>query len=102
MPFRQEEFETHHLTCPVCAALPGTTCVDSGIHELAEVHPSRRMTISERNWRLAQGWQPPELAEERRTRKIEKIARGALFNPGLGPKAQQVRQALRRRRQGNL
>jgi hypothetical protein len=99
---QRDQFETHHLTCLVCGALPGTACVDRRFQELPEVHESRRMPISERNWRLDQGWQPPELAEERRTREIQKIARGALFNPALGPDAQQVRQALRRRRQGNL
>ena len=102
MPFHKQEPETHHLTCPVCAAVPGTACIDRLFHELPEVHASRRMPISERNWRLDQGWQPPELAEERRRREIEKVARGALFNPGLGPDAAQVGQALRRRRQGNL
>src|ERR1039457_462296 len=49
MPAQKEEFETHHLTCPVRGSLPGTTCVDSDFHELPEVHPSRRMTISGRN-----------------------------------------------------
>lgn len=45
MRARKDEFETHHLT------------------ELPQVHPSRRMSISERNWRSQQGWEPPELAE---------------------------------------
>jgi hypothetical protein len=80
----------------------GTACVDREFRELPEVHQSRRMPISERNWRLDQGWQPPELAEEQRMRKIEKVARDPLFNPRFGPDQQQVRQALRRRRQGNL
>jgi hypothetical protein len=96
---QREEFETHHLTCPVCGALPGTACVDSDFHELPEVHPSRRMTISERNWRTQQGWQPPELAKERRKRRRQQTAVSALFDPRLGPDAKAVRKALSRRRQ---
>jgi hypothetical protein len=102
MHARQDSYETHHLTCPVCGALPGTACVGPGFAELAEVHPSRRMTVSERNWRLAEGWQPPELADERRERKKQATARAALFNPELGPGAKTVRKALRRRRRGDL
>ncbi|MGN9846499.1 zinc finger domain-containing protein, partial [Nonomuraea sp. H19] len=34
--------QTHHLTCPVCGALPGTSCISQG-QELAQIHPSRRM-----------------------------------------------------------
>jgi hypothetical protein len=61
-----EEFETYHLTCPVCGALPGTTCLDEEYQELATVHPSRRMSVAERNRRRHEnGWEPPELAERR-------------------------------------
>jgi hypothetical protein len=58
-------FETHHLMCMVCGALPGTTCLDEDLRELELVHPSRRLTIAERNWRTRNGWEPPELAERR-------------------------------------
>jgi hypothetical protein len=102
MRSQQDQFETHHLTCLVCGALPGTACVDSEFQELPEVHPSRRITISERNWRLQQGWQPPELADDRRTRKIEEITRAVLFDPRLGSDAKSVRKALSRRSQGKL
>jgi hypothetical protein len=91
----QGRFETYHLTCMVCGALPGTTCIEDD-RELAEVHPSRRMTISERNWRFRQGWEPPELVERRRKRSAEEAARAALFNPRHGPTAKPVRKALRR------
>jgi hypothetical protein len=63
MRTRQDESETHHLNCMVCGALPGMTCIDSDFQELPQVHPSRRMSISERNWRSRQGWEPPELVE---------------------------------------
>jgi hypothetical protein len=59
MRAQQDQFETHHLTCLVCGAVPGTACADREFQELPEVHESRRMSISERNWRLDQGWQPP-------------------------------------------
>jgi hypothetical protein len=78
----QDKFETYHLTCPVCGALPGTTCIDSDYQELAQVHASRRMSIRERNWRFQQGWEPPELVEQRRKRRA---AEAALFNPRHGP-----------------
>ena len=45
--------------CMVCGALPGTTCLDKDLRELPEVHPSRRLTIAERNWRTRNGWEPP-------------------------------------------
>ena len=92
----QDRFETYHLTCPVCGALPGTTCIDTDYQELTQVHPSRRMSIGERNWRFRQGWEPPELVEQRRKRRAEESARAALFNPRLGPKTKAVRRALRR------
>lgn len=81
---RPDKFETHHLLCMVCGALPGITCVD-GDQERAEVHPSRRMSIAERNWRSRNGWEPPELAERRRKRQAEVAKRAPLFNPRLGP-----------------
>ena len=96
MRVRQDKCETHHLTCMVCGALPGTTCIDDDYHELAQVHPSRRMSIGERNWRSLQGWEPPELVEQRRKRRAEEAARAALFNPRHGPDAKPVRKALRR------
>ncbi|GGS75977.1 hypothetical protein GCM10010156_38520 [Planobispora rosea] len=54
------EAERHHLSCPVCGALPGTSCLQEGA-EREKIHPSRRMPIAERNWRSATGWIPPEL-----------------------------------------
>jgi hypothetical protein len=80
-----EEFETYHLTCPVCAALPGTSCIDEEYQELARVHPSRRVSVAERNRRRdASGWEPPELAE-RRLRRHQAIARAPLSDPTLSP-----------------
>jgi hypothetical protein len=84
MEDRQDKFETHHLTCMVCGALPGVTCVD-GDQERPEVHPSRRMSIPERNWRSRNGWEPPELVERRRRRRAEEAARAPLFDPRFGP-----------------
>ena len=81
---RAGQFETHHLTCMVCGALPGITCVDDD-RERPEVHPSRRMSIAERNWRSRNGWEPPELVERRRRRQAEVAERAPLFNPRLGP-----------------
>jgi hypothetical protein len=79
-----DKFETHHLACMVCGALPGITCVD-GDQERAEVHPSRRMSIAERNWRSRNGWEPPELVERRRRQRAEAAGRAPLFDPRLGP-----------------
>jgi len=84
MQDRPDKFETRHLTCIVCGALPGATCVD-GYQERAEVHPSRRMSIAERNWRSRNGWEPPELIDRRRRRQAEEVQRTPLFNPRLGP-----------------
>ncbi len=84
MQDRPDKFETHHLPCMVCGALPGITCVD-GDQERPEVHPSRRMSIAERNWRSGNGWEPPGLIERRRTRQAEAVQRAPLFNPRLGP-----------------
>jgi hypothetical protein len=99
MPAKSEESETHHLTCPVCGALPGTTCVDGDFHDRPQVHPSRRMTISERNWRTQQGWQPPELAKEKRRREKQGTALSVLFDPRIRTDTKAVRKALSRRRQ---
>lgn len=93
MRVQRDKCETSHLTCPVCGALPGTTCIDDGYHELAQVHPSRRMSVGERNWRFRQGWEPPELVEQRRKRRA---AEASLFNPRDGSGAKPVRKALRR------
>ena len=98
MPTRQDKSETHHLVCMVCGAFPGTACIDRDFHELPQVHPSRRMSISERNWRSRQGWQPPELVEQQRTRLKQQAARAALFDPRLGPDAKAVQKAQRRDR----
>lgn len=92
----RDGFEIHHLICPVCGALPGTTCLDNDYQELAQVHPSRRMSIGERNRRFQQGWEPPELVEQRRQRRAAEAAVAALFNPRHGPTAKPVRKALRR------
>lgn len=59
---RQDKLETHHLTCMVCGALPDTTCIDED-QARAQIHPSRRMSIAERNWRSGHGWEPPELVK---------------------------------------
>ena len=83
MPARGGRRETHHLTCPVCGALPGTTCVDEG-EELDKVHPSRHISVAERNWRSLNGWEPPELTERRTSRQDEEDTRALLFNPRLG------------------
>jgi hypothetical protein len=85
---RDGEFQTYHLTCPVCGALPGTTCIGDAYQELPEVHPSRRVSIAERNRRWsADGWEPPELAERDRERLAAERARAPLFDPRLGPGA---------------
>jgi len=79
---QSEKPETCALTCPVCGALPGTSCIEDD-RELAEIHPSRQISIAERNYRRhASGWEPPELAERRRRAQA---ARAALFDPRLGP-----------------
>src|SRR6266496_4182269 len=91
---RADQFETYHLPCMVCGALPGITCVDDD-QERAEVHPSRRMSIAERNWRSGNGWEPPELVARRRLRHREVTARAALFDPRLGPAAATAPQARR-------
>jgi len=79
-----EEFETYHLTCPVCSALPGTSCIDEDYHELVRVHPSRRVSIAERNRRHADGWVPPELAEGYARDHEARVARAPLFDSRLG------------------
>ncbi|WP_149264385.1 hypothetical protein [Actinomadura sp. K4S16] len=61
------EYPTWHLMCPVCGALPGTSCVQDGQEQRA-LHPSRRLSIQERNRRAAAGWVPPELAVRRAQR----------------------------------
>jgi len=76
-------------------ALPGAACVDSDFHELLEAHPSRRMTISERNWRNQQGWQPPELAG----REKQEAALSTLFGLRIRSKAKAVGKVLNRRSQ---
>ncbi|WP_439333578.1 zinc finger domain-containing protein [Trebonia kvetii] len=76
---------TYHLLCPVCGALPGTSCLEGG-DELTEIHPSRRMSIAERNRRAADGWEPPELAERYRDRRETDHVRAPLFDPHLGPR----------------
>lgn len=83
----QDKPETYHLTCMVCGALPGTTCIGEGAEELSEVHPSRRLTIAERNWRTLRGWEPPELVEKRRQQRAQESAQAALYNPQLGRSA---------------
>jgi hypothetical protein len=71
---RDEEFETYYLTCPVCGALPGTSCIED-YQELERVHPSRRMSVAERNRRhAASGWEPPELVERRRRERDAEAA----------------------------
>jgi hypothetical protein len=79
--------ETHHLMCVVCGALPGTTCLDEDLRELEQVHPSRRLTIAERNWRTRNGWEPPELTERRgRTAARSRPEQGPA-GPGCSPQA---------------
>ena len=72
MRAQHNECETHHLTYPVCGALPGTACVDSDFQELPEVHPSRRMSMQlsaakrrsagQRDQRVAAAQREPVLA----------------------------------------
>ncbi len=58
--------EIHQLMRMVCGALSDKTCLDEDLRELPEVHPSRRLTIADRNWRPHRnGWEPQELAELR-------------------------------------
>jgi hypothetical protein len=96
MRFRGDGFEIYHLTCMVCGALPGTTCIDDDYQELAEVHPSRRVSIQERNRRSAEGWLPPEVAKRRRKRRARERARAPLYDPRLGRETKAVQKALRR------
>lgn len=96
MGIRPGELETSPHTCMVCGALPGTTCIDDNYQELAQVHPSRRMSVAERNWRFRNGWVPSELANKYRKRRAQEAGRAALFDPRLGPGAQAVRKAIRR------
>lgn len=85
MRFDQGKFETYHLTCMVCGVLPGTTCLDEDYRELPQVHPSRRMSIGERNWRFRQGWEPPELVERRRKRQAEEKGPGCSVQSATWP-----------------
>jgi hypothetical protein len=93
MRFREDGFEIYHLSCMVCGALPGTTCVDDSYQELADVHPSRRLSIQERNRRSGEGWVPPEVVERHRKRRARETARGPLFDARLGPDTKAVRRA---------
>ena len=77
MRFDRGKFDTYHLTCMFAGRYPGTTCLDEDYQELAQVHPSRPMSIGERNWRFRQGWEPPERVERRRKRQAEEKARAA-------------------------
>ena len=94
MPNRRSgEFETYHLTCPVCGALPGTSCLEY-YQELERVHPSRRMSVAERNRRYAaSGWEPPELVE-RRLRQRDAEASSA---PPPGPRPEAMARTEDRR-----
>jgi hypothetical protein len=100
---RGDEPETYHLTCPVCGALPGTSCIED-FQELERVHPSRRMSVAERNRRHAvTGWEPPELAERRPGKPDPETARAlqpAAASPECGrPQAAAPRP---RREPGNV
>jgi hypothetical protein len=79
------ESETYHLTCPVCGALPGTSCLED-FQELRRIHLPRLMSVAERNRRhAASGWEPPELVERRLTnRDVEAASTPPL---GLDPRA---------------
>ena len=79
-----DKFETHHLTCMVCGALPGITCVDDD-QERAEVHESRRMSIAERNWRSRNGWEPPDWWSGAAGSGLRRPSGLPLFDPRLGP-----------------
>jgi hypothetical protein len=94
MRFRADGLEIHHLTCMVCGALPGTTCIDDDYQELAQVHGSRRVSIEERNRRFTEGWAPPEVEERRRKRLARELARAPLFDPRLGSGAEGCREGL--------
>ena len=77
--------ETYHLTCPVCGALPGTSCLED-YQELERIHPSRRMSVAERNRRhAASGWEPPELVERRLRERDAEAASAPPPGPGPGP-----------------
>jgi hypothetical protein len=88
-------FEKFHLTCPVCGALPGTTCLDEDFQELERIHPSRRVSVAERNRRYAVDWEPPELAERHREEEAARAARAPLYNPPLKSRFHSGRKALR-------
>lgn len=90
-------FETYHLTCPVCSALPQTTCIDWDYRELEKVHPSRRMSVAERNRRSGEGWEPHELAERHRQARAARAAKAPLFDPQFKPGAAAVRKVCRLR-----
>jgi hypothetical protein len=60
------------------------TCLDEDFTELLQVHPSRRLTIAERNCKTRDGREPPELVdwsaqanEARRAPDAERTARAA-------------------------
>ena len=73
---------TYHLTCPVCGALPGTSCLED-YQELEQIHPSRRVSVAERNRRQADsGWEPPELAERRPRERDAEAANTPPPHPG--------------------
>ena len=95
---RGGESETYHLTCPVCGALPGTSCLED-YQELERIHPSRRMSVAERNRRhAASGWEPPELAERRLTKRNAEAASAPRL--GLGPRGQDTGPQAARDRPG--
>jgi hypothetical protein len=98
MPIRQDKSRDSPSGLHGVRAFPGTACIDRDFHELPQVHPSRRMSISERNWRSGQGWEPPELVQQHRKRRKQEAAQAALFDPRLGPDAKAVQKARRRNR----
>lgn len=92
--YRGGEFETYHLTCPVCGALPGTSCIENH-RELERVHPSRRMSVAERNRRhAATGWGPPELAERHLREQAAEGGSTPLPGTASGPETRRPRVTL--------
>ena len=83
---RRFEGESWFLLCPICGALPHTTCVEDG-EELLRVHPSRKIPIAERNRRTAEGWVPPELVARRASASVPRQLdrRSQSQTPGIAP-----------------
>lgn len=83
MQFR-DGLEIYHLMCPACGAMLGTTCVVEN-QERESVHPSRRLSIAERNRRKPQGSRRTEGSSANRGRLWSVVGVSGLgfaANPG--------------------